>query len=279
MDKRKARRLIEGWERDLRYREAAPATVEKYVRETRHLLDFLIAKKLPLNRDAVLAYKAELTARRAPAGANAAIAAVNGFVRFVGKPELVLRHLRVQPSPRAATRELTAQDYERLVRTANARGMEQEALIVQTLAATGIRVSELSSVTVEVVRAETATVTNKGRTRRVWLPSRLCSMLRSFARRRGITAGPIFVTRRGRALDRTRIWRILKRLAAFAGIAAERVFPHALRHLFATMFQRKYHDLDELAGILGHARVETTRVYLAADDVLCKSRVAQLGLV
>ncbi len=279
MEEQEARRLLEGWKRHLRMREAAPATIEKYVREVRHVLDFLIDRALPLDRDALLAFKADITARRAPAGVNAAIAAVNGFVRFMGHPELVLRHLRVQVAPRAAARALSRRDYERLVEAAEARGMVREALVVRALASTGMRVSELASLTVEAVSAGSAIVVNKGRARRVWLPPRLCRMLQAFARSHGISSGPIFVTRTGRPLDRTRVWRALKAMARFAGVAADRVYPHALRHLFATVFQRTYRDLDSLAGILGHARVETTRAYLAVDDSLRREQVVRLNLV
>lgn len=276
MDGGDRERMLAGWRAHLVGREAAPATVEKYVREARHLLDFLGEKNLGLDRESVLAYKAGLVSRRAPAGANSAIAAVNGFVTWLGRPELRLRRLRVQPLPRAATREVTREEYRRL--TARAPRLDRDALVAQAICATGIRVSELRFLTVEALCAGSMVVENKGRARRVWLPGRLCRRLRAYALGAGVRSGPIFVTRSGRPLDRTRVWRALKGLAKQAGVDPTKVFPHALRHLFAATFQRRHGDLEALACVLGHARVETTRIYLAEDERERRRQVEALGL-
>ena len=276
MDGGDRERMLAGWRAHLVGREAASATVEKYVREARHLLDFLGEKNLGLDRESVLAYKTDLVSRRAPAGANSAIAAVNGFVAWHGRPELRLRRLRVQPLPRAATREVTREEYRRL--TARASLLDRDALVAQAICATGIRVSELRFLTVEALRVGSMVVENKGRVRRVWLPGRLCRRLRAYALRTGVRSGPVFVTRSGRPLDRTRVWRALKGLAKQAGVDPTKVFPHALRHLFATTFQRRHGDLEALACVLGHARVETTRVYLAEDERERRRQVEALGL-
>lgn len=267
---------IEDWRRHLVRREAAPATVEKYVREARHLLCFLRERDIGLDRDSVLAYKANLVSRRAPAGANAAIAAVNGFLTWLGLPELRLARLKVQPMPRAASRGLSCEDYRRL--TARAARLDRDALVAQALCSTGIRVSELRFLTVEALHAGSMVVNNKGKARRVWLPRRLCRRLLAFALRSGVHRGPVFVTRSGRALDRTRVWRILKGLARRVGVDCSRVFPHALRHLFAATFQRRHGDIEALAHVLGHARVETTRIYLAEDELERRRQVECLGL-
>lgn len=267
---------IEGWRKHLVGREAAPATVEKYAREARHLLCFLRVRDIGLDRDSVLAYKADLVSRRAPAGANAAIAAVNGFLTWLGLPELRLARLKVQPMPRAASRGVSREDYRRL--TAHATRLDRDALVAQALCSTGIRVSELRFLTVEALHAGSMVVDNKGRARRVWLPRGLCRRLLAFALRAGVRRGPVFVTRSGRALDRIRVWRILKGLARRVGVDCSRVFPHALRHLFATTFQRRHGDIEALAHILGHARVETTRIYLAEDELERRRQVECLGL-
>ena len=276
MDGGERERVLAGWRAHLVGREAASATVEKYVREAKHLLDFLGEKNLGLDRESVLAYKADLVSRRAPAGANSAIAAVNGFVAWLGRPELRLRRLRVQPLPRAATREVTREEYRRL--TARASRLDRDALVAQAICATGIRVSELRFLTVEALRVGSMVVENKGRARRVWLPGRLCRRLRAYALRAGVRSGPVFVTRSGRPLDRTRVWRALKGLAKQVGVDPTKVFPHALRHLFATTFQRRHGDLEALACVLGHARVETTRIYLAEDERERRRQVEVLGL-
>ena len=270
------RRAIERWRKHLVEREAAPATVEKYVREAGHLVDFLVEKDLGLDRDSVLAYKADLVTRRAPAGANAAIAAINGFLAWLGRPELRLARLRVQPMPRAASHRVSREEYRRL--TSRAARLDRDALVAQAMCATGIRVSELRFLTVEALRVGSMVVDNKGRARRVWLPRGLCRRLLTFVLRAGVRRGPVFVTRSGRALDRTRVWRILKGLARRTDVDPAKVFPHALRHLFACTFQRRHGDIEALACVLGHARVETTRVYLAEDECERRRQVECLGL-
>lgn len=276
MEKIELMDAVEGWRRYLVGREAAPATVERYVREARHLLRFLRERNANLDRDSVLAYKADLVSRRAPAGVNAAIAAVNGFLTWLGRPELRLARLKVQPIPRAASRGISSEEYRRL--TARAARLDRDALVAQALCATGIRVSELRFLTVEALRAGFMVVDNKGRARRVWIPRGLCRRLLAFTKRSGVRQGPVFATRGGRALDRTRVWRILKRLARRAGVDCSKVFPHALRHLFATTFQRRHRDIEALACVLGHARVETTRIYLAEDERERRRQVERLGL-
>ncbi|OUP09190.1 tyrosine-type recombinase/integrase [Collinsella sp. An2] len=271
------------WEQYLVHREAAPATVERYLREARYFAAFAsercVGSAAEIGREDVLAYKAKLLEERAPSGANTAIAAVNGFLAFVGHSELKLRRLRVQPMPRCAVDGITKADYKKLVKAAHNKGDNVEALLVQTLCSTGIRVSELEAVTVDAVRVGYAVVRNKGRTRRVWFPERLCKLLTIHVFRQKIRSGPVFVTRSGNPIDRTRVWRILKELARLAGIEVRRVFPHALRHLFATTFQRVHRDLESLSVLLGHARLETTRLYLAEDEAERRRQVSCLGFV
>lgn len=278
MDQHQLDVLLEQWREHLAAREAAPATVRKYVREVRGLLVFLVEHDLELSRSSLLSYKEELLSRRVPSGVNSALAAINGFLQMAGLSEFRVRRLRVQTMTRAAAHPLSRDDYDRLV---SGRGGAHDVavLLAQTLCAMGIRVSELSALSVESLHAGCVLVTNKGRTRRVWIPSRLCRRLALFARRHGVRRGPVFVTRTGRPLDRTRVWRLLKGLARRTGVEESRVYPHNLRHLFATEFERRFHDIDALALLLGHARVETTRAYLAIDEIECRRRVDSLGFV
>lgn len=276
MGESSCRDVIEGWRQHLIGRESAPATVEKYVREAAHLLEYINERGLDFEKGALVAYKASLVSRRAPAGANSAIAAINGFVSWLGRPELRLRRLRVQQAPRSAVRSVTRGEYRQLV--SRAKRLDRDALVAQTLCATGIRVSELRFITIEALRLGSVVVENKGRARRVWIPRTLCKRLLVFALRTDVRVGPVFVTRTGRPLDRTRVWRLLKSLAASVGVDVEKVFPHALRHLFATTFQRRYGDIEALACVLGHSRVETTRLYLAIDERGRRHQVECLGL-
>lgn len=255
----------------LKSQEKSAATLEKYLRELRRFACWLGDR--PLEREAVLAYKDALLQRFSAAGVNAKLAALNSFFRLLGREDCLLRRVRVQFQPYTPEeRELSAQEYARLVRTARNQGRTRIALLLQTICATGIRVSELSAITVEAARQGVAIVRCKGKSRRVLLPTRLQRKLLRYAAARRLAYGPIFVTRTGKPLDRSNIWREMKSLCRSAGVAECKVFPHNLRHLFARSFYRLDRDLAKLADLLGHSSINTTRIYLrttSAEHLRC----------
>ena len=161
----------------------------------------------------------------------------------------------------AGSRELTRSEYEQLVRTARAMGNERMAMLLQTVCSTGIRISEISFITVEALERRCADVDCKGKIRKIFLTDQLCRILKAYVKARGITSGMIFITRSGRAMDRSNIWREMKKIATQAGICREKVFPHNLRHLFARVYYGQEKDLLRLSDILGHSSVDTTRIY------------------
>ena len=163
--------------------------------------------------------------------------------------------------------------------TARCRGEQQLSLVIQTLCATGIQVSELRFITVEALRRGRAEVSNKGKRRIVFLPEKLRRLLRSFAKAQKITAGAVFVTRTGQPLNRSNIWRSMKALCGAAGVAAQKVFPHNLRHLFARIFYSMEKDLSRLADILGHSSVNTTRIYTAESGAVHARQMERMGLI
>ena len=199
---------------------------------------------------------------RTAAGVNGAVAALNGLFGFLGMPECRLKAVRVQRKIfRDEARELTEKEYRRLLAAAKGRKNERLLLVMEAICATGIRVSELRFFTVEAVREGRAEVVNKGKCRIVFLPGRLRKELLRYARERGIGSGPVFVTRGGRALDRSNIWSDMKALCREAGVEESKVFPHNLRHLFARTFYGLEKDIVRLADILGHSSIDTTRIY------------------
>ena len=158
-------------------------------------------------------------------------------------------------------------------------GDRRLAMLTETLCALGLRVSELKSVTVESLEAGEANIRNKGKLRTILIPAALSRKLRGYAKSRGIVSGPLFVTRTGRAMDRSNIWKMLKRLAALAKVAGEKVFPHNLRHLFARTHYERFRDIVRLADILGHSSVETTRIYTARSGKEERRQLEQLRLI
>lgn len=273
-------RPVSEWERFLHEREAAPATIEKYRRAVAAFVSGAGGEGAVVDKAAVIAYKSRIMAEHAPATVNAELAAVNGYLDFCGAADLKVRRLRIQAGEfRSSEREITRAEYLRLARAAQQRGRERDALLVQTIGATGIRVSEVGAITVEAAQKRVATVVNKGKVRRIWIPQKLCRSLLRHASRKKIKSGPIFLSRTGRPIDRTCVWRVLKGLARLAGVDEGKVFPHNLRHLFAVAFYEKNRDINSLSGVLGHSRIETTRIYLATNILQRRSQIERLGLV
>ena len=262
----------------LREQERAPATVQKYVHDLTALLEYLDGA--PITKAALIAWKEELTAAHAPATVNSMLAAVNGFLAWAGWRECAVKLLKIQrPLFCAADKELTKAEYIRLVTAAKREGNRRLALLIQTICATGIRVSELRFITAEAVAAGRAEIVNKGKRRTVFLPQKLRRLLWDYLRAEKITAGAVFVTRTGKPLDRSNIWRDMKRLCKSAGVEPVKVFPHNLRHLFARTFYSLERDLSRLADILGHSNVNTTRIYTMESGAAHRRQLERMDLV
>lgn len=262
----------------LKERERSPGTQKKYIHDLNSLREYLDGR--PLTKAGLIGWKEELTARCAPASVNAMLAAVNGFLRFMGRGELALRPLKIQkPLFCDEHRELTRAEYIQLVRAAEKSSNERLALVLQTICATGIRVSELRFITAEAVAQGRAEVDNKGKRRTIFLPEKLRRLLRKYLQKQRRTFGAVFTTRSGRPIDRSNIWREMKALCERAGVEPAKVFPHNLRHLFARTYYALEKDLSRLADILGHSNVATTRIYTAESGIVHARQVERLGLV
>ncbi len=228
----------------------------------------------------MIGWKEALSADHAPATVNSMLVAVNGFLRFMGWHALTVRLLKIQrPLFREEQRELSKDEYARLVDAAQRAGDERLALILQTICATGIRVSELRFISAEAVRSGRAEVCNKGKRRTVFLPDRLRRLLKTYLKKQKITAGAVFVTRTGRPLDRSNIWRAMKALCKSAEVEPSKVFPHNLRHLFARAYYALEKDLARLADILGHSSINTTRIYTMESGTVHARQIGRMGLV
>lgn len=262
----------------LREQERAAATIQKYRRDLLALRDFLGGG--PLTKESLIEWKEALTSTHAPTSVNSMLAAVNGFLNFMGWRELTVKLLKIQKALfRDESRELTRAEYARLVAAAGREGNERLSLVIQTICATGIRVSELKFITAGAVQAGRAEIDNKGKRRVVFLPGKLRRLLKSYLQKQKRTAGPVFVTKTGRPLDRSNIWRDMKALCESAGVEPGKVFPHNLRHLFARTYYTLEKDLSRLADILGHSSVATTRIYTAESGLVHARQIERMGLV
>lgn len=269
---------IQSYLRYLREQERSSQTVQKYAHDLTALAAFLPDRIL--TKDSIIAWKEHLTVNYAPSSVNTMLAAVNGFLSFMGWIDLKVKLLKIQRQIFcSADKELTRAEYLRLVEAAKKKGNERLSLILQTICATGIRVSELKWMTVEAVRSGRAQVSCKGKRRTVFLPEKLCSVLKKYVQNQKRTAGPIFVTKTGKPIDRSNIWRDMKALCKSAAVEPGKVFPHNLRHLFARTYYSLEKDLSRLADILGHSNVTTTRIYTVESGAVHAKQLSRMELV
>ena len=259
--------------------EREPATIEKYLREVRAFAAWL--EGAPVTKEGATAWKARLTASGfQPGTVNGKLSALNKFFAFLGWPDCRVKYLKIQRRMfRSSGRELSRKDYTCLVETARELGRERLALLIETICATGIRVSELKYITVESMRNGRTEISLKGKIRTILIPGKLCRKLLKYARKRKIASGEIFLTRSGKSLSRRQIWAEMKALCARAGVERSKVFPHNLRHLFARTFYRACRDVVKLADVLGHSSIETTRIYLISTGAEHARQLERLGLV
>lgn len=270
--------MIDRYLTHLREQERSAATLQKYRHDLNELCGYL--HNAPLNKSALIDWKELLISKYAPATVNSMLIAVNGYLRFYGWQGLSVKLLKVQKALFIdESKELTKAEYDRLVQEAQRKNNERLALVIQTICATGIRVSELRFITVESVQNGRVEISSKGKRRMVFLPDKLRQLLRNYVRKQKKTAGVVFTTRTGRPLDRSNIWRDMKGLCERAGVAPEKVFPHNLRHLFARTFYSLERDLSRLADILGHSSIVTTRIYTAESGIIHARQMGRLGLV
>lgn len=259
--------------------EKSDLTVSKYVRDVEALIRYAGDGQV-IDKETVIRYKRMLMERYAPTSVNSMIAAWNSFFKMMEWYDCMVRSLKIQRTAfRAHEKELSRHDYEKLLKEAERKGNKRMNLLIQTLGATGIRVSELPFITVEAAASGRATVSLKGKTRLVLLPSELRKKLMAYADEKGICSGSIFITRTGRTMDRSNILHAMKKLSMCAHVKPSKVYPHNLRHLFACTYYQKEKDLSHLADLLGHSNINTTRIYTCMSGEEQKVKLESLGLV
>lgn len=246
----------------LRQEERVAATIEKYQRGMREFAAWLNGRAV--TKEAALDWKESLLRGGAsPATVNGKLAALNSLFRFLGWDECRVKSLHLQRRVfREQSRELSREEYLRLLEAARSSGQERLELLMEAICSTGIRVSEVRYLTVEAVRGGQAVISLKGKIRTILLPGKLCRKLLRYTQKQKIASGEIFLARGGKSLSRKQIWREMKRLCRRAEVEPGKVFPHNLRHLFAVCFYRVCRDIVKLSDVLGHSSIETTRIYL-----------------
>ncbi|MBO5214081.1 MAG: tyrosine-type recombinase/integrase [Clostridia bacterium] len=259
--------------------EKSKNTIEKYLRDIRAFSAY--CKGEYVTKEKVINYKNHLISQNyAPRSINSMLGALNSLFSFLEWTDCRVKFIKIQRQIYCPEeKELTREEYIRLVNTAKQKKNERLSLILQTICGTGIRVSELQYITVESVQNGEAKVSLKGKTRLVFIVCELQKKLLRYAAVQKIKSGAIFITRNGKPISRTNIWREMKRLCVQAGVNPQKVFPHNLRHLFARTFYGIEKDIAKLADILGHSSINTTRIYIVTTGFEHRRRMEKLRLV
>lgn len=269
---------LQQFQNKLMEEEKSTATIQKYIRDLKSF--FAFAGKESITKDTAVRYKEYLKENYKPSSVNSMLAALNLFFKEMHWFDCIVRALKIQRQAfRPKERELTKEEYYRLLKAARIKKNKRLYLLMQTICSTGIRVSELQFITVQAIRNGRTTVSLKGKTRTVLIPSALCRELKSYAHSLSIQEGSIFITRTGRPLDRSNILHDMKALCQKAGVDRSKVFPHNLRHLFACLFYQMEKDISRLADLLGHSNINTTRIYTCVSGEEQARQIEQLGLV
>ncbi len=270
--------IIENYTAALQEDEKSSATVTTYIHDLNMAAKYFAG--VELTKPALIKWKDTLVEKYAASTVNSILVALNGFLKYMGWNDLTVKPLKIQKAMfRDESRELTQDEYKRLVHAAESAGNRRLSLVIQTICATGMRVSELQFITVDAVRIGHTEISNKGKRRTIFLPDSLRRILRKYLKETHKTEGTVFTTRNGKPLDRSNIWRDMKALCESAGVEPDKVFPHNLRHLFARTYYGIEKDLSRLADILGHSSVNTTRIYTMESGAVHAHQIERLGLI
>lgn len=273
------RNAVQNLEQHLREEEKSENTVAKYLRDVLAFAAFVGGNEI--TKDIVIAYKNKLVSENyAMRSINSMLASLNSLFAFLNWQDCKVKSIKIQRQIYCPEeKELTKAEYVRLINAAKQKKNERLSLLIQTICGTGIRVSELEYITVEAVRRGEVTVSCKGKTRTVFIVKDLKKKLLRYAAEQEIKSGCMFITRKGKPMSRTNIWREMKNLCESANVNAKKVFPHNLRHLFARTFYGIEKDIAKLADILGHSSINTTRIYIISTGTEHRRRMENMRLI
>ena len=254
-------------------------TIEKYIRDVSKLKVFTDINEI--TKETTAEYKNYLIRNGySVRSINSMLSSVNALFEYLDRNDLKVKTIKMQRSVYCPEdKELTRAEYQRLCAAAKMKKNNRLELIIETVCSTGIRISELKYITVESAKRGEAVVTLKGKTRFVFIPKELKRKLLRYATEQKIKTGMIFVTRTGKAVNRTNVWRDMKNLCKDAGVKPEKVFPHNLRHLFARTFYNIDKDIAKLADILGHSSIDTTRIYIISTGAEHRRLINKMKLI
>ena len=279
MNKREInQKLIVNYKNHLIDEEKSLATITKYIRDIEKFYQY--ADKKEVTKELVKLYKEELMKSYKPTSINSMLAALNQFFEYNGWLECKIKELKIQKRVfLEESKELSKDEYKRLVNAARKQKNERLYVLLQAICSTGIRVSEHRYITVQALKDGYAQIYNKGKVREIFFSDDLKRILLKYCHKNKIENGAIFVTRSGRPLDRSNIWKAMKDLCDDAKVERSKVYPHNLRHLFAVTYYNLKKDIARSADLLGHSSMDTTRIYTMSSGREFKRYFDQMDLV
>ena len=269
---------IKLFERHLKEDEKAENTINKYLRDIKEFYEWN-GNSNDVTKDDLLDYKEHLKKSKLKVSSiNSKISSLNTYFTYTENESLKLKVLKCQKSLFGSKeKELTKYEFNKLYEAA--KNNNRLKYLIETIAKTGARVSEVKFITVESIDVGKAIVDNKGKIRTILIPRKLCKKLKDYCKKQSINTGSIFLTKLKKPIDRKQIWQMMKDLADKAGVQKVKVFPNNLRHLFAREFYKQTHDIVKLASILGHSSIETTRIYTKETEDECRIDIEKLEIL
>lgn len=271
MNKKEMNQSLDEFILELKYQEKAERTLTKYRADIMKLLEF-VKHDNPITKDDVLEFKKHISSGQyKPRSINSYIVAVNKYLKWCGQEDLKVKKLKMQQR-NSIDDIISFSDYKRLLRFAKKLGYEEIYMIMKIIATTGIRISELKFFTAEGIKSFYIHVRNKGKDRDIILTQELARELRKYCRDHNVKTGRIF------ELSDIAIWRKMKKIAGASRVNKDKVHAHSFRHLFAKEFMAEYNNALELADILGHSSLETTRIYTRSTNEEKRKKLEQMKI-
>ena len=272
---------LQSYKNHIYTQEKSQNTIDKYIRDIRTFTAWLQTQEhKDITKDCVIRYKKYLEAHYRPSSTNSMLTALNGFFKYTGWHDCRVMTLKTQPNHiYAQEKEMMRAEYEKFIATAKENGNLRLAMIIEIIGSTGMRISELASVTVEAVSTGKISISCKGKHREIYLIPKLKRKLLDYCKKKNIKSGVVFITRNGNPVNRSNIWAEMKKVAEKAGVALEKAFPHNLRHFFARTYYNMHKNISYLADILGHSSINTTRLYIVSSGAEHRRRMEDMGLI
>ena len=215
-----------------------------------------------ISKENLLAYKGYLMEFYKPKTVNLRVQAINKYLEFTKQEKLKVKFVKVQQK-NFLENVISDADYKFFKRKLKSDGHDTWYFVVWFMAATGARVSELLHIKVEHVKVGYLDLYSKGgKIRRLYIPKNLRTQATKWWEKENVMSGYIFLNRFGNRITTRGIAHQLKHFAEKYGMNRDVVYPHSFRHRFAKNFLERFNDIALLADLMGHERLETTRIYL-----------------